>query len=157
MLQGAVNRQVERSGRIHPNTLAMRGNLAEALNGQKKWVEAQQMHQDILASRLAVLGANHPDTLRSMVNLSNTLSSQGKHQEALQGYEKALETYRDTLGPDHPHTLACEKHCHHSRRQVSEQKLPHLERENAEAVSETGHDTSRSEPELTKMMQDGHL
>lgn len=156
-LGNLLKRQEERFGTSHPNTLTIRSNLAEALNGQKRWVEAQQMHQDVLASRIAVLGAKHPDTLRSMANLSNTLSGQGKHQEALQGYEKACEIYRDTLGPDHPDTLACEKHCAHSRGQVSEQTSLHRERENAEAGSKIERNTSRPEPELTKMIKDVHL
>jgi hypothetical protein len=96
--------------------------------------------EKVLAENLVLI------TLRSMVNPSNTLSGQGKHQEALQGYEEAFEIYRDTLGPDHPDTLTCEKYCAHSRRQVNEQTSPHLERENAEAGSEIGGDTSRSEP-----------
>jgi hypothetical protein len=90
MLQAAVNRQVERSGRNYLGILTMRSIVAETLNDQKKRMEAQQIHQDILASRLAVLGAKHRDTLRSMVNLSNTSSGQGKHQEAFWGYKKSL-------------------------------------------------------------------
>ncbi|KAF3000786.1 hypothetical protein E8E13_005545 [Curvularia kusanoi] len=156
-LRVAVARQEKRSGKTHPGTLRMRNNLAEALNGQKKWVEAQKMHQSILRSRLAVLGAKHPDTLRSVVNLSNTLRDQGKHGEALKGYEQAWKTYCDTLGPDHPDALACEKHCAYSQQQVNEQILLPSEQENPKAGSEVGQSTSKSETEMTEMMQETRL
>ena len=65
-------------GPEHPNTLMSMNELGSALSKQGKYVEAEQIHWQMLDIRRKVLGPEHPDTLMSMNHLDWTLSSQGK-------------------------------------------------------------------------------
>jgi hypothetical protein len=64
-------------GPEHPDTLMSMSNLAEVLNRQGKYEEAESMNRQTLARQEKVLGPEHPDTLTSMSNLAEVLTSQG--------------------------------------------------------------------------------
>jgi tetratricopeptide (TPR) repeat protein len=57
-------------------------NLAEVLESQSKYEEAEKIHRQTLELKEKVLGRDHPYTLRSMKNLVWVLQSQGKFEEA---------------------------------------------------------------------------
>jgi hypothetical protein len=57
-------------------------NLAESLNQQSKYAEAEAICRQTLQLQKIVLGKDHPDTLDSMMNLAESLRQQGKYTEA---------------------------------------------------------------------------
>ena len=57
-------------GSEHQDTLRSRGNLANALFAQKKYVESEQEHRAVLKLRERVLGDQHPDVFVSCFNLA---------------------------------------------------------------------------------------
>ena len=69
-------------------------NLAAALSGQGKYVEAEQMQRQTLELRRKVLGREHPHTLTSMSDLAAALSGQGKYVEAEQMHRQTPELRR---------------------------------------------------------------
>jgi len=57
-------RKVEKMlGKEHPDTLGSINNLAEVLNRQDKYEEAEKMHRQALALRQTLLGEEHPNFL----------------------------------------------------------------------------------------------
>ena len=101
-----VNQVQERVlGAEHSDTLASRGNLANALQAQGRHAEAEQEHRAALKLQERVLGAEHPDTLASRSGLANALQAQGRHAEAEQEHRAVLKVRERGLGADHPDTL----------------------------------------------------
>ena len=47
----------------HPDTLATMGELANVLDNQGNYKQAEEMHRQALGLREVVLGKEHPDTL----------------------------------------------------------------------------------------------
>ncbi|PVH71367.1 hypothetical protein DL98DRAFT_435313, partial [Cadophora sp. DSE1049] len=66
----------------HPDTLMSMNNLAAALTGQGKYVEAEEINRQTLELSQKVLGPEHPDTLMSINNLAVAVSRQGKYEAA---------------------------------------------------------------------------
>jgi hypothetical protein len=57
-------------------------NLANSLDSQGRYAEAEAMHRQTQQLHETVLGKEHPDTLSSMVNLAESLGDHGKYTEA---------------------------------------------------------------------------
>ncbi len=68
--------------KAYPITFTSMNNLANILDNQGKYEEAEQMHRQTLELKEKVLGKVHPDTLGSMNNLAIVLDNQGKYEEA---------------------------------------------------------------------------
>jgi tetratricopeptide (TPR) repeat protein len=81
-------------------------NMADALNSQGKFTEAQTLYREMLEVLQRVLGPEHPETLNTAGNLANTLNAQGKYAEAETMYHEVLLIKRRVLGPEYPDTLA---------------------------------------------------
>jgi CHAT domain-containing protein/tetratricopeptide (TPR) repeat protein len=80
---------------------------ADALESQRKYKAAADLHRQALAIRIKVLGEEHPDTATSYNKLAGNLNVQGQHAEAQALCEKALAIWRKVLGEEHPDTAAC--------------------------------------------------
>jgi hypothetical protein len=80
-------------------------NLAGALHGHGKDVEAEAVYREVLVIQHRVLGPEHPNTLATATNLANTLHPQGKDVEAEAVYRDVLVVQQRVLGSEHPHTL----------------------------------------------------
>jgi tetratricopeptide (TPR) repeat protein len=80
-------------------------NLAQVLNREGKYEEAEAMLRQTLAIGEKVLGREHPDTLASMNNLALVLDSQGKYEEAEAMHRQTLAIGEKVLGHEHPSTL----------------------------------------------------
>jgi tetratricopeptide (TPR) repeat protein len=93
-------------GKEHPNTLASRNDLANALDQQGKHAEAEAEHRAVLTIRERVLGAEHPATLGSRNNLANALDAQGKHAEVEAEHHAVLAIRERVQGAEHPDTLS---------------------------------------------------
>jgi len=68
-------------GDRHPDTLGSMNNLAGLYYSQGKYVEAEPLYVECLATMKQVLGNRHPDTLMSMNNLALLFKRQGRDEE----------------------------------------------------------------------------
>ncbi|WP_256986777.1 tetratricopeptide repeat protein [Streptomyces sp. SS07] len=92
-------------GSEHPDTLASRNNLANALNNLGQHQQAADLHQQVLADTEHIYAPDHPDTLSSRNNLANALNGLGQHQQAADLHQQTLADHERIHGPDHPDTL----------------------------------------------------
>ena len=77
-------------------------HLAQTLNNQGKYTEAEKMHRETLALREKVLGKEHPDTLASMSAMALAVSYQGKYAEAEKMHRETLALRREDIGEGTP-------------------------------------------------------
>jgi tetratricopeptide (TPR) repeat protein len=96
-------------GAEHPDTLETRNSLAEALQAQGKYEEAETENRAVLKLREKVLGAEYPATLATCFNLARCLSAKGASQEAREFAQRAADGARNVLGSDHPDTKKYEQ------------------------------------------------
>lgn len=94
-------------GAHHPDTLAIRNNLAITLSNQDKNAEAELEHREVLAIKERILGPEHTDTLGSRLNLANVMVDQGKYADAELEYRAVLFIMQRVLGAKHHDTLFC--------------------------------------------------
>jgi hypothetical protein len=69
-------------GAEHPDTLASRGNLANAYQGAGRTHDAIAIYEPLVADLERVLGAEHPDTLGSRGNLASAYEAAGRSADA---------------------------------------------------------------------------
>ena len=92
-------------GPDHPDTLAVRNNLALVYESVGRFGEAIELFEQVLDERERVLGADHPDTLKTRNNLASVYYSVGRFAEAIDAWEELLRDCQRVLGADHPVTL----------------------------------------------------
>jgi primosomal replication protein N len=90
----------------HPSTLDSMNNLANVLDSQGKYEEAEAMHQQTLQLKEKVLGKEHPSTPESINNLALVLNHQGKYKEAEVMHRQTLQMIEKVLSKEHPSTVA---------------------------------------------------
>ncbi len=89
----------------HMMRLTSLGDLAELLDKQGKFDEAEALHREVLKRARVKLRDDHPLTLAAASNVGGILYRQGKAGEAEPYYREALERSRRVLGNGHPNTL----------------------------------------------------
>lgn len=92
-------------GADHPDTLAVKLNLANTLDSGTRYAEAEKLYLETLEAQRRVLGAEHPETLTTMHSLGNTLRREGRIDDAEKLQRETLAVRRRVIGPDHPETL----------------------------------------------------
>jgi tetratricopeptide (TPR) repeat protein len=92
-------------GPDHPDTLASRGNLANAYLIADRIDEAIILDEQNLADAERVLGPDHRNTLSTRDNLAAAYRLAGRIDEAIPMFERNLTDRERVLGPDHPETL----------------------------------------------------
>jgi hypothetical protein len=70
---------------------------------------ARKLQEQVLETRLRLLGEEHSDSLWAMSNLALTLYSQGDRARARKLEEEVLLTRSRLLGEEHPDTLTAKK------------------------------------------------
>jgi len=80
-------------------------NLANCLNNQGRFAEADKLYRQTLEIYRRVLGEEHPDTLGSMNDMAMVLDSQGHYAEAEKLIREALSLGRKLFGNEHRSTL----------------------------------------------------
>ena len=100
-----VSRQERLLGPEHPDTLASRIILADALDVNNKYAEAEQQCRAVLTIRERVLGPEHPDTVATREKLANELWMQFKCVEAEKEFRTVVAIRTRLLGAAHPDTL----------------------------------------------------
>ena len=89
----------------HPDTLASRHNLAQALADLGWPEEAEAEHRAVLEAWTRVLGPEHPRVLTGRANLAQVLADLGRPEEAEAEHRAVLQARTRVLGPEHPDTL----------------------------------------------------
>ena len=79
-------------------------NLAATLYLQGDRSRARKLQEQVLATRLRLLGEEHASSLWAKSNLARTLYSQGDRSGARKLDEQVLATRRRLLGEEHPDT-----------------------------------------------------
>ena len=98
--------------------------------------DAIRLHEETLAVRERVLGAEHPDTLVSRNNLANAYQQAGRTEEAMRLYEETLAVRERVLGLEHPDTLV-------SRNNLANAYQDAGRTEEADRIREGEHDLDR--------------
>jgi ATP/maltotriose-dependent transcriptional regulator MalT len=89
--------------------LGTRGNLAELLDNEGKYAEAETEYRSVLTLREKVVGGEHPDTLATCFNLATCLRAEGNASDAKALAQRAVDGARKSLGPEHPDTKKYEQ------------------------------------------------
>ncbi|KAJ7800793.1 hypothetical protein B0H14DRAFT_1686358 [Mycena olivaceomarginata] len=104
-LKEVLEKQKQRLGDNHPDTLGPMSNLAWTYSRLGEHQKAEELNLAVLEKQKQVLGDNHPGTLGTMGNLASTYSDLGEHQKAKELYHTVLEKQKQVLGDNHPDTL----------------------------------------------------
>lgn len=76
MYRRAHKGQERELGPDHPNTLTSVNNLANVLESQGRYKEAEELYRRASEGRESVLGPDHPDTICSVSSLADILKKQ---------------------------------------------------------------------------------
>ena len=76
------------SGHERPRTLQSMSSLADVLNSQGKYEQAEEMLRHALELQERVLCQGHLDILSSMNNLASVLNNQGKTSKRRRSFDK---------------------------------------------------------------------
>ncbi|MFT3942450.1 MAG: tetratricopeptide repeat protein [Ancrocorticia sp.] len=92
-------------GPDHPDTLALRHNLAGAYQSAGDLARAISLYEQTLTDRERVLEPDHPATLTSRNNLADAYRSAGDLARAIPLFEQTFTDFVRVLGSHHPDTL----------------------------------------------------
>ncbi|MFE9459646.1 tetratricopeptide repeat protein [Streptomyces californicus] len=95
-------------------TLEERHSAGIDLGRLGRWTEAAEVHREVAAERLRLLGPDHPDTLASRYEIGFTLSRTGRAADALREFTRVAAGREGALGADHPQTLAARQATAHA-------------------------------------------
>ncbi len=105
LLQEILDKTADRLGRELTNQPAveakLRSTIGEVYRALGKYKEAAELHQQALAARKHLLGAEHPDVADSLCNVAYVFYYLGKYAEAESIYREALAMRRRLLGEEH--------------------------------------------------------
>jgi tetratricopeptide (TPR) repeat protein/tRNA A-37 threonylcarbamoyl transferase component Bud32 len=105
-LERAVDVRRRLLGEQHKDTLESLNSLANVLQEQGRYPQAEALNTEILAIERRTLGDQHRDTLSGMNSLASVFRSEGKYDPAAALAGAALEMQRRLLGEKHPDTLS---------------------------------------------------
>ena len=111
-------------GPDHPDTLAVRNNLAGAYESVGRFGEAIELYEQVLDECKRLLGADHPDTLNTCNNLAGAYDSVGRFGEAIDAWEELLPDCQRVLGPEHPLTKLVQKNLEAAKRKMNPPDTP---------------------------------
>ncbi len=89
-----------------PLKFEARGVVAQLLEDQGRYGEAERVSREILTHELETLGEQHPNAITTLNNLAGLQRKQSRFLEAEKGYQQALERSAQALGSEHPSTIA---------------------------------------------------
>jgi tetratricopeptide (TPR) repeat protein/tRNA A-37 threonylcarbamoyl transferase component Bud32 len=94
-------------GETHAATQQSMNNLALALRGAGKHVQALPLLEDIHRRLASNEGSESRNLITVMTNLAVALENTQQIDRAMRLHDQAFDLSRSRLGPDHPVTLAC--------------------------------------------------
>lgn len=84
------------------NTIPVLDGLGRCLFAQKKWDDAEDAFQRILAILRVYFGDTHNNIALALQNLARVRSARGEHTSAIELGRKAVDILSTNLGPAHP-------------------------------------------------------
>ena len=90
----------------HGNTLAAKGNLANALSDLDDHAGGEALLRGVKATQKRLRGPDDAQTLQTAGLLGRTLQDQGRYADAVTIYRPTLAAQQRVLGPLHPDTLS---------------------------------------------------
>lgn len=99
----------------HPDTLAVRHNLAGWTGAAGDPAGAVTAFAEVLDDRLLLHGPDHPDTMATRHNLARWKGAAGDVVGAVTAFVEVLDDQLRVLGPDHPDTLTTRHNLAHFR------------------------------------------
>lgn len=103
--EDTVRKLVSSYGADHPDTFAIRTNLALAHRETGETMKAIDAYEALFAERLRALGPDHPDTLDTLANLAEAHMETGDFEGAVGILETLAADQTRVLGPDDAGTL----------------------------------------------------
>jgi len=103
--EDTVRKLVSSYGADHPDTFAIRTNLALAHRETGETMKAIDAYEALFAERLRALGPDHPDTLDTLANLAEAHMETGDFEGAVGILEALAADQTRVLGPDDAGTL----------------------------------------------------
>ncbi|MFC7980090.1 tetratricopeptide repeat protein [Streptomyces cinereoruber] len=107
-------------GLEHPDTLAIRNNLASWYGEAGDAQGAADAFAELLNDHLRILGPDHPDTLVTRNALARWCGEAGDAQGAADAFAELLNDHLRILGPDHPDTLTSRNNLAHWRGEMGD-------------------------------------
>jgi hypothetical protein len=104
-LQGLLAVALVRLGPDHPDTLVIRGDLADLRGEAGDAAGAAAAYEELLADCLRVLGSDDRNTLATRGNLTRWRAEAGDAAGAVAAAEQLVADFVRALGPDHRDTL----------------------------------------------------
>ncbi|KAJ1533165.1 Kinesin light chain 3 [Nowakowskiella sp. JEL0078] len=101
-----LERQCQRLGEVHPDTLLTKNCLAMLYDFQGKYELAQPLFQECLQQNIRLLGENHKNTLTVKQSLAVLYTNQGKYHLAEPLCLDCFETQSQIFTLDHQITLS---------------------------------------------------
>ncbi len=92
-------------GQTHPDTLAVRNNLARCIRETGRGPLAEAEFRSVLGVARDQLGDEHPVTINIRINLARTVRESGRSAAAESEFRSIVDVARHALGEDHPDTL----------------------------------------------------
>ncbi|MDX3689531.1 FxSxx-COOH system tetratricopeptide repeat protein [Streptomyces europaeiscabiei] len=83
----------------------LRGQLANVLRSQGRYLEAREVDADVLARQLRVLGPTHPHTYVTTSSLASDLAALGEYTEAVKLAREAHQGFRQIFDESNSRTL----------------------------------------------------
>src|SRR5262249_22946221 len=96
LIEKSLTSSTSRLGSAHPDTLALRRDLADLTKLEGKLGEAETQLVALLADDRATLGEKHSETLRAATLLSGVYLDEGKYSAAEQLISSSLAASRET-------------------------------------------------------------
>ena len=86
-------------------------SIANVYYAQANYREALNMHEDVLAVRVAQVGLEHPDVAGTLANIASVYRAQKLYDKALETYEKSLRIDIKVHGLGHLRVANTQKQC----------------------------------------------
>jgi hypothetical protein len=109
-------------GPDHPDTLAIRANLANWVGLAGDPTVAREQHRELLPGLQRVQGPDHPATLAARANLANMTGLAGDPASARDLYAALVPVIERTQGPDHPAAQSARSNLTHWTSKAREEK-----------------------------------
>ncbi|MDP7463937.1 MAG: tetratricopeptide repeat protein, partial [SAR324 cluster bacterium] len=92
--------------RYAPNIINLQNNLAQLLESQGLYDQAEPLFKQAFSNAQTKLGPEHLSTLALLNNLAFLYESQGDFERSELNYKSAIQLNREVYGESHPNTLA---------------------------------------------------
>ncbi len=113
MYRRALEIREKTLGGEHPDVAASLNNLANLLQSQARYADAEPLYQRALSVMEKARGEEHPEVAFALNNLAALYNLEGRYRDAEPLYRRALEVSLKNFGPDHASVAQCQNNLAH--------------------------------------------